>query len=160
MDRKILPLTVVAFILLSAGQSFADGEDTARADSSHISEGFTHYPSEENTTELEITDIKGGIFGFTIKNIGKASAKNSSWQLYAEGGLVLFGRYRGQEYNSDFEPDEEWIIKLEEDRYGFGNRFIYGFGKVTISITIEADNAERVEKTVETFLFLIFLFEI
>ena len=164
MNRKILPLAVVVFILLSVSQSFADGEDTARADSFHISEEVTHYPSEENTTELEITvntNERARISNFNIRNIGDNDAINVSWNLNFQGGLILIGRSYCEVEASPIRPDDDIIVVyINAGRHPIDSLHVLGIGKPIMTITAEADNAAKVEQTVETFLFINLLFKI
>ena len=160
MNRKILPLTVVAFILLSASQSFAVGRDTAKADSFHISEEVTHYPSEENTTELEIkvnTNERARILNFNIRNIGDSDAINFVWNVSFCNGYILYGR-TFSDSESKLLSNNNVTIWIEPYK-GYlmeASRVVVGFGKPKMTISANAENAEKVEKTVETFLFLTF----
>jgi len=107
-------------------------------------------------TELEITKVKGGIFSFTIKNVGDETAINVSWSIHFEGGIV-FPREQHSFNNYDLAPDEErtiifWPSYIPEDKH-----LVFGIGRVKITMVANADNAPLVSKSVPGFLFLFFI---
>jgi len=108
-------------------------------------------------TKLEITKIKGGIFSFTIKNIGDETALNASWSVHFEGGIV-FPREQHSFNNYNLAPDEEktivfWPSYIPEDRH-----LVFGIGRVIITVVVNADNAPLVSKSIPGFLLLFFVF--
>jgi hypothetical protein len=91
--------------------------------------------------------IKGGLGpSITIKNIGNYTA----WDVVLDstiGGLVFFGAHITMNV-SEIPPGEEVILQPG---------LIFGFGKVTISLTISGANVKETSSEASGFLLLIFL---
>lgn len=109
-----------------------------------------------NGAALGITKVKGGIFSFTIKNIGDETALNVSWSIHFEGRIV-FPREQHSFNNYNLAPDEErtivfWLSYIPEDRH-----LVFGIGRVAITIISNADNTESVVKTTDGFLIFLFV---
>lgn len=105
---------------------------------------------------LEITKVKGGIFSFTIKNVGDETVLNVSWSIHFEGGIV-FPREQHSFNNYNLDPDEErtiifWPSYIPEDKH-----FVFGIGRVKITMVANADNVPLVSKSIPGFLFLFFI---
>ena len=106
-----------------------------------------------DTTTLEITDIRGVIFGVTadIKNTGDVEAENFTITLSVKGGLLN-------------------KINISQECSGCGNcvttipvgkiksestkeaGIIIGFGKINIIVTAEAENADLVTEEATGFV--------
>lgn len=139
----------VAIILLFLGVAFAPSINAIKNEK-----------SEE--TELEIrlyTTDKNWIRHFDVVNIGDNDAINVSWNLSFKGGLILIGRKYGENLNFPIDPDSGIRIGIGPNRYYLVSYRILGIGMPSMTITANADNAEKVEKTYDTFLFLNLLFK-
>jgi hypothetical protein len=101
---------------------------------------------------LKIEDITGG-FGVSavVKNVGDAEATELHWEIAFEGGFILFPQQGvAQGDISAIGPTSEEPIDTKV--LGLG-----GFLKpLTITITVEAENAATVEETVEAKVLLFF----
>jgi hypothetical protein len=105
-------------------------------------------------TSLEITAVKGG-FGkasVTVKNIGNSTAENITMTISVQGGMLKKINVTkicsgcGNCSNS-IDPN----ATKTESTSGAGN--ILGFGPIVIAASVEASNAEKVEKTFNGFVF-------
>ena len=110
----------------------------------------------EYSPELEITKVKGGIFSFTIKNVGDETAINVSWSIRFDGGIV-HPREQHSFNNNNLAPDEErtivfWLSPIPEY-----SQLVFGIGRVKITMVANADNAEKVTKTTDGFIILLFV---
>jgi hypothetical protein len=109
--------------------------------------------NSDNTTNLEITDIRGGIFGVTadVKNIGLVDAENFTITLSVKGGLFnninLIQTCSGCGNCGTTIPAGE--IKSESTRE---SGLIFGFGRINIEVTAEASNADLVVENTEGFV--------
>jgi hypothetical protein len=105
------------------------------------------------TTTLEITDIRGGIFKVKtdIENTGNVDAVNFTITLSAKGGLLnnidIFHECKGCASCSPIIPAGS--IKSESTR---GSGLILGFGQIDIIVTAEAENADLVTKEATGFV--------
>jgi hypothetical protein len=105
--------------------------------------------NNNDTTTLEITDVRGGIGGVTadIKNIGIVTADNFFITISVTGGILNKINILkecggcGGCGTTIVAGDIKSESTLESD-------FIIGFGKIDIIVTAEADNADLV--TIET----------
>jgi hypothetical protein len=98
---------------------------------------------------LTIGTINGGLLAVTtdIKNIGEASATNVVWKITVDGDFILSGQtmsgtmgYLGVSSTARIE-----------------NAPVLGFGNVIITVTVSADGVPEVIKTVNGFVFFIFV---
>jgi len=106
-----------------------------------------------DTTTLEITDIRGGIFGVTadIKNTGNVTAENFTITLSVKGGMLnnidIFQECTGcGNCGTTILPGK---TKSESTRE---SGIIIGFGKIDIIVTAEAENADLVTKEATGFV--------
>ena len=105
--------------------------------------------NNNDTTTLEITDVRGGIGGVTanIKNIGSVTADNFFITISVNGGILNKINILkecsgcGNCGTSIVAGEIMSESRLESD-------FIIGFGKIDIIVTAEAYNADLV--TIET----------
>ena len=105
-------------------------------------------------TNLEIMPVKGGFakVSVTVKNIGNSTAENITMIISVQGGLLKRINVTkicsgcGNCSNS-IDPN----ATKTESTSGAGN--ILGFGPIVIAASVEASNAEKVEKTFNGFVF-------
>lgn len=86
------------------------------------------YPLMEPYTQIEV-EIKGG-FGLKIiiKNVGDAIFTNLTVQISIDGPIILGGQSSGEiMFLEPFNPGVEATLRL----------FIFGFGRVTITVSID-----------------------
>jgi glucose/arabinose dehydrogenase len=90
-----------------------------------------------DTYELDIEVINGG-FGINaiIRNTGETNATNIKWSIQLEGGIILVGKKSSGEI-SLLRPDKTTTIETPS---------IFGFGKTTITVTVEADTINMTTK--------------
>jgi len=106
-----------------------------------------------DTTTLEITDIRGGIFKVTadIKNTGNITAENFTITLSVKGGILnkinISQECSGCGHCGTTIPPGQ--IKSESTRE---SGIIFGFGKINIIVTAEAENADLVTKEATGFV--------
>ena len=101
---------------------------------------------------LKIEEITGGYrnLDFEIKNRGNITAKNIHWKIYVTRNLLIIPIplwkiiYKTGVINS-INPDESKSIDI-----GWYRR---GFGRITITIIVEADNAVEIIKSLQGFMF-------
>jgi len=99
--------------------------------------------------QLEIGDVKGGIrIGAKIKNIGDAQATDVSWNINIETRFPPKIKDWSDEIQS-LQPKESETISTDE--------WLFGLGRVWITITAETAYAEPVEKEVTGFIFLFYV---
>ena len=144
--RKCISLIVVGLLILCGIEAIA--LPLNQADYMVENSEQTPYTMYQNTTNLSLS-IAGGI-GLTtkIKNIGEFKATNVTTELIITGGLFNFiNTTRGGRYVVPLLPGET----LER------GAFPLGCGLITIDITVSADNAVTVTKTVEGIILLFFV---
>jgi hypothetical protein len=108
--RKILPLFIVGFLVLS---------------------GLGAVGYNEPRKSIEISEVNGGIghINILIKNTGEVSLNNIEYEVTVKGGF--FG-------NIDF--SENGIINFvdyEASKVSKTSRDIFGFGKITITLNFD-----------------------
>ncbi|EMR75386.1 parallel beta-helix repeat (two copies) [Thermoplasmatales archaeon SCGC AB-540-F20] len=110
------------------------------------------YPLMEpySMTELSLNFIRGGLFRFSgdIKNIGNNTAFNVQWKITLDEGFILLGKK-----SSGTIPKP--LIVGEETKVS--SKLILGFGPITITVAVWADNAPYVTKSTTGFLLLFFI---
>jgi len=84
----------------------------------------------------------------SIKNIGNKTAFNVQWKITFDGGIILIGRESSGTIQRPLLPGEETSIS---------SRFVLGFGRITITVAVWADNAPKLSGTIEGILLLFFL---
>ena len=98
-----------------------------------------------DTTTLEISDIRGGLFGVTadIENTGSVDVENFIITLSVKGGLLnnidIFQECGGCGTCGTTIPPGE--IKSESTEE---SGLIIGFGRIDIIVTAEAENADLI----------------
>ena len=110
--------------------------------------------SEETAdTELEISDIRGGLAGVTadIKNIGEVPAEHFLITISVQGGILngidVFKECGGcGGCSTTIEPG---AIKSESTLEG---EVIIGFGSIDVTVTASAENADLVSQEVTGFI--------
>jgi PQQ-like domain len=106
------------------------------------------YRSSQPTLEINITDVFPFISG-SITNVGEAVATNLSWQMTVTGGILGRINITRSDHIATLDSLEGVNISL--------NRFIFGFGKITILVSAICDEGVTGEKTVEASVFLVFV---
>ena len=107
-----------------------------------------------DTTTLEIADIRGGIFGITadIKNTGSVAAEKFTITISVKGGLFnnidIFHECGGCGSCGETIPTGE--IKSENTKE---SGWIIGFGQIDIVVTAEAENADLITEETTGFVF-------
>jgi hypothetical protein len=106
------------------------------------------YQAAQPILDLNVTGVFPHVSA-SIVNIGEAAATNLSWQILVTGGI--FGRINST--RSDIIPtlDTQQTVNISLDR------FIFGFGKITILVSATCDEGVVVSKTAEASVFLIFV---
>ena len=106
-----------------------------------------------NTTELAIIDIAGGFGSVTveIKNLGEVTAEGVTSSISVQGGLFdkinLAHACTGcSACGTTLDPD---LTKTENTREA---GMVFGFGSVTITVTVDAENANKVTEVVDGFV--------
>ena len=99
-------------------------------------------------TFLNIT-MKSTLFGpsFVIKNIGNYSAWDLTWNYTTSGGFLLFNKDVTGNI-SELLPGNEIIMK---------SGFIFGFGKVTLSLKVSAANVKELSIQKDAVVLLFFI---
>lgn len=100
--------------------------------------------------EIQIGELKGGIFGITaeITNIGTANATNVTYSIELEGGTILIGKKVSENIGTMVPGNTSAMFNIP----------IIGFGKVNITASVEADKVEQVTKTGNGFVLIFFIF--
>ena len=111
-------------------------------------ESFGTHEITIEAAELEIGDIKGGLFQISssITNIGGADATNVDWSINVDGLVFIGKEITGSESTLAASDSIDTIDKP----------FI-GFGPVTITITANADGLEEITKTADGFALFVFV---
>lgn len=123
--------------------------------------GITWYQNPEydfcfktygHKAELYIQYIKGG-FGWNIyygiKNIGTIATNNINVSITFSGGIILTKKTFKDNINQSITPGETLDKTLSP---------VIGFGPTEITITISSPNAQATSKTVQAFLFLLYIY--
>ena len=99
--------------------------------------------------ELEIGNITGGLLKVDaeIKNVGDTEITGVNWSITLDGGLILLGK-EDSGILSSIAASEAIIVS---------DKSVFGFGKVQILVVAEAPNVSPSTKTVDAFVFLIFV---
>jgi parallel beta-helix repeat protein len=110
------------------------------------------YPLIESYGKTELSfQIRGGLFKYSgvIQNGGNKTAFNVHWKITIEGGFILIGR--------------NFIGKLKPllpfEKATVTSVFIFGIGRVLVTIAVWADNAPYIYRTTPGIL-LLFIFQI
>jgi hypothetical protein len=135
MKKRILNLSgVIVVLLLLISISLAIGETTSQ-------------------TELEITDVRGGLFSVEVDvtNTGEAIAEDVSISIFIQGGIFnkihVFHECSGcTSCGTTLEPG---LIKTEKSREG---GILIGFGNVEIIVNAGANNADLIEETLQGYV--------
>jgi hypothetical protein len=111
------------------------------------SPGLTMTISEPKPN-LIIGTISGGLFRISakIQNIGEAAATNVHWNITIAGGLLLSGQAQTGNISS---LDSNTLDSVSDSP-------IIGFGQVTITVTIKADELPEITKTTTGFILLFY----
>ncbi|UCF13147.1 MAG: right-handed parallel beta-helix repeat-containing protein [Thermoplasmatales archaeon] len=109
------------------------------------------YPLMEpyGMTKLTLDFIKG-LFKFSggIKNIGNKTAFNVQWNITIDGGLVILGK------ESSGTIPKPLLVGAETK---VSSNLVLGFGPISITVAVWADNAPFVSRTISGFLLLFFI---
>jgi len=132
---SIIPLTGSNVVEKSSMPTFDEIEDTSGCDC-------------ELGCELEIELIFGG-YGITmiIKNIGDSNCTNVKWSITFNGGIILLGRDTSGTIIC-IPPGENVTVR---------SRWIIGFGRTTITGSVECAEGSSVTKEQEAFVLLFFI---
>ena len=101
--------------------------------------------------EIEIGDISGGLGKVCaeIKSVGEVSIENVVWNISVKGGILGRINVTTGGIIDEIEPGNSEIVCTD--------KFIFGLGKIEITVSAEADNADKVTKKVDGFVLLIFV---
>ena len=133
--------------------TFADQDESAdiiiAVDSTMDKAIMLEYQSEDQPAELEINFKSSGFAHVCaeIKNIGSGNASNISWTL--DIPTIIPGRWHWNGSISSLTSGESELI--------CSSGFMVGFGKLDITMTAKADNAEEVLAKADGFIFIIFV---
>jgi len=104
-------------------------------------------------TELEINDIRGGIFSVEVDiiNVGEVTAEDVSISIFIQGGIFnkihIFHECSGcTNCSTTLDPG---LTKTEKSREG---GILVGFGNVEIIVNAGANNAELVTETLQGYV--------
>lgn len=99
--------------------------------------------------ELTIGAVNGGLFAISsaINNIGEGVATNVDWTISVNGNFIL----SGQTFSGTMSTLEVNSTATIEDSP------IIGFGNVIITVTVNADGITEITKTVDGFIFFIYI---
>jgi hypothetical protein len=98
---------------------------------------------------LTIGAVNGGLFAISsaVNNIGEGIATNVVWSITVDGNFILSGNtFSGTMTTLDVDS----TATIE-------NSPVIGFGNVIITIKIKADGVSEITKTVDGFVFLIYV---
>jgi hypothetical protein len=144
--RKCISLIIVGLIILCVIEANASplNQENYVIESSKP----TTSTLQQNTTNLSLS-ITGGIGVTTkIKNMGDFSATNVTTKLIITGGI----------FNSiNIIRDGPYVVPLLPNETLERGAFPIGFGLITIDMTVSADNAVTVTKSVEGIILLFFV---
>jgi hypothetical protein len=98
-----------------------------------------------NVPELEISNIEGGIFNIhiQIKNVGNTDAINVEWNITILGGLLAPSSRQSSNSN---------LIIKSNDSIHIMSSLLLGFGKITATIKVKADDVNEISKTIDAFV--------
>lgn len=98
---------------------------------------------------LEIGTISGGLFAITtdIKSIGEIAATNIHWEMTVDGNFI----FSGDSSSGTIATINVGSSATIEDSP------IFGLGNIIITVTVSADGLPEVTKTVNGFLFFIYI---
>jgi hypothetical protein len=97
---------------------------------------------------VEIEKISGGIgVNPVIKNVGETEATSVEWSITLDGGLIILGKNK-----------EGTILNLAPGTSETVNSIVFGFGKSTISVSVECAEGSSAEKTSNGLIILFFVF--
>jgi PKD repeat protein len=101
------------------------------------------------STSVEIGNITAGLLGVSaeIHNKGTLDVTSVNWSIALDGGFVLLGKIKSGTIASLPAGDSTVI----------SDRPLFGFGKITITVTVEVPGSEPVTKTVSGFLLFFFV---
>jgi C1A family cysteine protease len=103
-------------------------------------------------TKLNIAEVTGGFLTVfsQIKNTGLVTAKNVTWEISVIGGSKNPLNITTEGILPTLEENETRILSTDKN--------IIGFGKVTIIVSTQAQNAELVTQRMQGYVFLFFVF--
>ena len=103
--------------------------------------------TEMQEPELILEKISGGLgVSATIKNIGGEAARNITWSIDLDGSYILVGGSTGcPTLIPSIEPNQTLQINSRDDK------FIFGFGKTNIDITVNVEGQISISETVTGF---------
>ena len=84
----------------------------------------------------------------SIKNIGNHTAFNVQWKTTIDGGFILLGRESSGTLPKPLLPGEEITVK---------SKLIFGFGRITITVELWADNVPYRSVSFSAMLFFFFI---
>jgi hypothetical protein len=119
-----------------------------------IAVGTSCTAKQQSPTILDITEVAGGLgkVSVTVKNIGDSTAETITMMISVKGGIL--GRINITKICSGCDSCGTTIepnaIKTESTSE---SGLIIGFGPITIITSADAENAEKVEKTYNGFVF-------
>jgi hypothetical protein len=82
-----------------------------------------------------------------IKNVGDTEITEVDWDITLNGGLILLGIEESGTLSSIAASGSEIV----------SDKPVFGFGKVQILVVAEAPNVSPITKTVDAFVFLVFV---
>ncbi|GAJ11789.1 unnamed protein product [marine sediment metagenome] len=135
IGASIVPLTGSKIVEKTPMPTFDEIEDTSGCDC-------------ELGCELEI-ELIFGRYGITmiIKNIGDSDCTNVRWRITFEGGIILLGR----------ETSGTIICIPPGENVTVSSGWIFGFGRIIITVSVECAEGSSVTKEQEAFVLLFFI---
>lgn len=97
-------------------------------------------------TQVKIENITGGLLKITaeVLNNGTSEVTSLNWSMNISGGLVLLGKTKSGMIPSLPAGNSTIIV----------DKPVFGFGRITITVTVEVPDGEPVTKTATGFLLL------
>jgi len=90
--------------------------------------------------DLQIKSVEGGI-GITavIENVGDANVTDIEWHIFVEGGLLNLIDVDANDTETELKADDELTVQT-------GSLGLFHLGGIKITVTVEANNVDKVTK--------------
>jgi hypothetical protein len=89
---------------------------------------------------LQIKSVEGGL-GITavIENVGDANAADVEWHIFVEGGFLSLIDIDANDTETELKADDELTVQT-------GSLGLFHLGGIKITVTVEANNVDKVTK--------------